>query len=555
MSDIKIQDNWCKGCRICVEMCPGKVLQIDEDAFLRGFHPVVVAHPEDCYVIGEGRAAPCQLACPARLDVQGYVTLISEGRFKEALELIRERIPFPAVCGRVCHRPCESECNRGELDEPLAIAVLKRFVADYEGEIEPPTPAERTWGEKVAVIGAGPAGLTAAYDLVQSGYGVTVFEALPVAGGMLTVGIPAYRLPRDVLQAEIKYIEKTGVEIRTNTPVGGDLTLDDLCQEYDAVFISVGAHKDKKLAIPGEDLEGVLSGVSLLRDLNLGKEIEMSGKVAVIGGGNVAVDAARSALRLGAEKVSILYRRSRAEMPANEWEIEDAEEEGVEIHYLVAPTKILGRNGKVVGLECVRMELGEPDESGRRRPIPIEGSEFTVEADVVVSAIGQVPDLSFLQNNGLETTKWETIAVDTDTLATSGVGIFAGGDAVSGPATAIEAIAAGKKVALSIHRYLRGEPPEREEEEAKVARIEDIHTRELWQEKRQKMPKLSVGDRVHNFEEVEMGFSEEMAVQEASRCLECTVCRQCELLCPDLAIVVSNDAISVSQFLSGKYGV
>jgi homotetrameric NADPH-dependent glutamate synthase len=545
MSDIKIQDNWCKGCRICVEMCPGKVLEIDEGAFLRGFHPVVVVHPEDCYVIGEGRTAPCQLACPAKLDVQGYVTLISEGRFKEALELIRERIPFPAVCGRVCHRPCESECNRSNLDESLAIAALKRFVADYESDIEPPTPVERTRDEKVAIIGAGPAGLTAAYDLVQLGYGVTVFEALPVAGGMLTVGIPAYRLPRDVLQAEIEYIERAGVEIRTNTPIGEEVTLDDLRQEYDAIFISVGAHKSQKLAVLGEDLEGVLSGVSLLRDLNLGKEVKLGGKVAVIGGGNVAVDAARSALRLGAEKVSILYRRSRAEMPANEWEIEDAEEEGVEIHYLAAPTRILGRKGKVVGLECIRMELGEPDESGRRRPIPVEGSEFTVEADVVVSAIGQVPDLSFLQNNGLETTKWGTIAADADTLLTSEAGVFAGGDAVSGPATAIEAIAAGKKAALSIHRYLRDEPLEREEEEAKVARIEDINTRELWQEKRQGMPKLSVRERVRNFEEVELGFTEEIAVQEAGRCLECTVCRQCELLCPDLAIIVSNDKISV----------
>jgi NADPH-dependent glutamate synthase beta subunit-like oxidoreductase len=544
MSDIKIKDNWCKGCYICVDICPGRVLQIDEGAFLRGFHPVAVVRPGDCYVIGEGRTAPCRLACPARLDVQGYVTLISEGRFKEALELIRERIPFPAVCGRVCHRPCEPECNRGELDEPLAIAALKRFVADYEGEIEPPTLAERTRDEKVAIVGAGPAGLTAAYDLVQLGYGVTVFEALPVAGGMLAVGIPAYRLPREVLQAEIEYIEKTGVEIRTNTPIGGDLTLDHLRQEYDAVFISVGAHKSQRLTVPGEDLEGVLSGVSLLRDLNLGKGVELGGRVAVIGGGNVAVDAARSALRLGADKVSILYRRSRAEMPANEWEIEDAEEEGVEIHYLAAPTQILGRNGKVVGLECIRMELGEPDESGRRRPIPIGESEFIMEADVVVSAIGQAPDLSFLRNSGL-ITGWGTIAADADTLATNETGIFAGGDAVSGPATAIEAIAAGKKAALSIHRYLRGEPLEREEEEAKVARIEDINARELWQEKRQKMPKLFVGKRVRNFEEVELGFTEEMAVQEASRCLECTVCRQCELLCPDLAIVVSNGTISV----------
>jgi len=544
MSDVKIKGDWCKGCRICVEICPGKVLQIDESAFLRGFHPVVVVHPEDCYVIGEGRTAPCRLACPARLDVQGYVTLIADGRFQEALELIRERIPFPAVCGRVCHRPCEPECNRSELDEPLAIAALKRFVSDYEGEIEPPTPAERTRDEKVAIIGAGPAGLTAACDLVQLGYGVTVFEALPVAGGMLAVGIPAYRLPRDVLQAEIEYIEKSGVEIRTNTPIGEDLTLDDLRQQYDAVFISVGAHKNKKLTVPGEDLEGVLSGVSLLRDLNLSKGVKLGGNVAVIGGGNVAVDAARSALRLGAEKASILYRRSRAEMPANEWEIEDAEEEGVEIHYLAAPTGILGRNGEVVGLECIRTELGEPDESGRRRPIPVEGSEFIVETDVVVSAIGQAPDLSFLQNSGL-VTRWGTISADADTLATSEAGVFAGGDAVSGPATAIEAIAAGKKAALSIHRYLRGEPLEREEEEAKIACMEDIDTRVLWQEKRQGMPKLSVGGRVRNFEEVELGFTEEAAVQEASRCLECTVCRQCELLCPDLAIIVSNGTISV----------
>ena len=470
--------------------------------------------------------APCEHTCPVNVDAVGYIALIAEGRFEEALDLIRQRNPLPGVCGYVCHHPCEVRCKRGDIDEPIAITSLKRFAADYETRF--PTETRVAVGEpkyeKVAIVGSGPAGLTSAFHLAKQGYRVTIFEALPVAGGMLVTGIPEYRLPREVVHRDIKFITSLGVEIKTNTPIGQDLSIDDLFeQQYKAIFIATGAHKGQRLGVPGDNLEGVFDGVSFLRDMNLGKKLRLKGKVAVIGGGNVAIDSARSALRLGAKEVSIVYRRSRQEMPANAEEIAEAECEGVKIIYLTAPARLLGENGKVKSMECVRMELGEYDASGRRRPISVEGSKFLIDIDTVIAAIGQTPNLSFLPPDcGLESTKGQTFVVDPVTLATTRPGIFAGGDVVTGPATVIEAMAAGERAAISIQRYLRGESMTEGRLRQPEKRVEIPRAEETLEEKgRVRMPTLAHKDRLGSFEEVNLGYSEQMAVEEAKRCLRC----------------------------------
>jgi NADPH-dependent glutamate synthase beta subunit-like oxidoreductase/NAD-dependent dihydropyrimidine dehydrogenase PreA subunit len=410
---------------------------------------------------------------------------------------------------------------------------LKRFVADKvqrsKSNVKRKTSNVKRQASndknEVAVVGSGPAGLTAACFLAREGHFVTVFESLPVAGGMMAVGIPAYRLPRDVLQSEIEAIKALGVEIRTNTAVGpnGDLSLNDLRRDYDAVFVAVGAHGSRRLDVDGEDLAGVLHGVDFLREVNLGHEVTVGEKVVVIGGGNVAIDSAMVAKRLGAQQITILYRRSRQEMPANSWEIEEAEEEGISLHFLATPVRVLGRNGRVTGLECLRMELGEPDESGRRRPVPVAGSEFVVEADTVIVAIGQVLDTGYWR---LGIGDW--IPADPLTLATSVPGIFAGGDAVTGPATVIEAIAAGRRAAESIARYLRGEDLAAGRTLAlpDTSGIEYYTPPAVEPEARIQMPKLSLAERV-GFAETNLGFSESEAVAEASRCLSCAVCSEC----------------------------
>jgi len=358
------------------------------------------------------------------------------------------------------------------------------------------------------------------------GYKVTIFEALPAAGGMLAVGIPDYRLPKENLQKEIDAIMKAGVDIKLNTRIGKDLTIDDIQKDgYKAIFIATGAHESTKLNVPGEDLKGVIHGVSLLRDINLGKEVKIGAKVAVIGGGNVAIDSACSTLRLGSKDVTILYRRSRVEMPASEEEISQAEEDGVKIRYLAAPTKILGSNGNVEGVECIRMELGPPDESGRRQPIPIKGSEFKMECDTVIPAIGQVADLSFISGDGeIRSTDKGTLAVDQETFETSREGIFAGGDVVTGPATIVEAIAAGKEVAKAINSYLQGKRYKKEYKVITPAiHVEPIELGEEEIEKleRPEMPRLPIAARIGNFREVELGLTQEMAIMEAKRCLRC----------------------------------
>jgi heterodisulfide reductase subunit A len=415
-----------------------------------------------------------------------------------------------------------------------------------EQEPAPLPVIEARRDQTVAIIGAGPAGLTAAHDLAIQGYTVTVFEALPVAGGMLAVGIPDYRLPRDVLDREIARIEALGVEIKLNTPVGGEgqVSLHDLRRDHDAVFIAVGAHQERQLRIVNEDLDGVDPGAVFLRALNLGKAVTVGKRVAIVGGGNVAIDAARSALRLGAEEVTIVYRRSRAEMPASPWEIDDAEEEGTRFHFLANPIRILGEDGRVSGMECIRMALGEPDASGRRRPIPIEGSEFVLEADMVIPAIGQMPDLDFMDQGDigsghLQVTRWGTLATDPDTLATEVPGVFAGGDAVNGPATAIEAIAAGKLAAANVHRYLRGEKLAGSRAGLPVVPLEEVDLRRAEKRARVSMPNLPLETRAAGFAEVELGFSQEQAMEEARRCLDCAVCsecRQCVVACQPRAI-------------------
>jgi len=546
----------CTGCGECVKECPVEVDSEFEEGLAKRkavYRPFAQAIPS-AFVIDK-RPSPCKSTCPAHIPVQGYIALIGQGKFNKALALIRETTAFVGTLGRVCHHPCELECKRKDVDSPLAICALKRFAYDVAApSAPPPQPVERTQTEKVAIVGAGPAGLSAAYDLVRKGYGVTVYEALPVAGGMLAVGIPAYRLPKDVLQKEIDYIKALGVEIKLNTPIGRDgaPSLEDLRQSYDAVFLAVGAHRSRKLNIPGEALPGVIHSTDFLRALNLGQEVELGKRVAVIGGGNAAVDAARSAIRLGSE-VTIVYRRSRVEMPAIPAEVDAAAEEGVKLHFLAAPVRILSEDGRVTAMECIRMELGEPDESGRRRPVPIPGSEFTIEVDTVIVSIGQKPDLSPLAE--AEATPWGTLTADPDTMATPLEGLFAGGDAVTGPASAVEAVAAGQRAAESIHRYLRGMDLRagRTFEWPRAADIEVEIPAGTEKAARQGMPALPMSERRSSFKEVELGLTEEQAQAEAARCLSCAVCSEC-LECVSLCEAQAIDHNMREEFVDLQVG-
>ncbi|UCH62755.1 MAG: FAD-dependent oxidoreductase [Fidelibacterota bacterium] len=494
----------------------------------RGTHPIGLVEP-----------SPCTRACPAGVNVKAYVSLIATGRFHEALEVVRQRNPLPGICGRVCTHPCEAVCNLGEIDSPVAVCWLKRFVADYELAHPQaiPEPISRTRKEKVAIVGSGPAGLTAANDLVRLGFGVTVFEALPVAGGMLVAGIPAYRLPRDIVETEIAAIEHLGVEIKTNKPISGEKAIDQLFDGgYSAVFLAIGAHKGLKLGVPGEDeFKGIIDCITFLNEVNLSKGKKPGDKVIVIGGGSSAVDSARTALRLGSDEVYIVYRRSRKEMPAHEAEISAAEQEGVKLHYLAAPVNILGENGKVTGMECQKMKLGKPDSSGRRRPVPIEGSEFVVQADTIITAISQGPDLTNLPGDqGVELTRWNTFAAEEESMATSRPGVFAGGDAVTGPSTVIDAIAAGHVAARSIVRYLNGDPLVQAEIRGEPLESEiKVDQKQREHKKRTSMPMLKVSTRINSFDEVDLGFKETQAVAEAQRCLRCGPCSECFICVPE----------------------
>ena len=474
--------------------------------------------------------APCRLACPAGLNVQAYVQMVKAGKYEEALKIIMEDLPLPGVLGRICPHGCEDACRRCEVDEPVAIRDLKRLAADQFDPRNVQIQCLPAREERVAIIGSGPAGLSAAYHLVRKGIRSTIFEAQPQAGGMLRVGIPEHRLPRDILDKEIELICNLGVEIQTSSPLGPDLTIDDLFEKgFKAVYLAVGAHKGIELGVPGEKAKGVRQGVDFLRELNLTGQVEVKKRVAIIGGGNVAIDVARSAVRKGADEVNIVYRRTRAEMPAWEEEIRAAESEGVKITYLAAPQEVLVEDGEVVGLRCIRMELGEPDSSGRRRPIPIPGSEYDMEIDQLIPAIGQRPDLSSLEEiPGLEFTRWGTIEVDSITYGTGRAGVFAGGDLQSGPWVAIGAVAAGREAAESIERYLDGRDLAEGREPITVENpiYRPIPEKEPTRA-RARMPELPVGDRKENFKEVELGYGEGTGREEADRCLNCGYCCEC----------------------------
>ena len=509
----------CSHCDTCAFVCPqgvqfSVVIDVLREMAIKDGYADPATHEQ-------WGTSPCKASCPANISIPGFIAAIVQGKYADGLKLIKKEMPFPAICGRVCPHPCEEKCNRGKVDEPIAIEYLKRFLADVDLSLEtrykPEIKVERE--QKVAVIGAGPAGLTAAWYLAIEGYRVTVFEKLPVAGGMMAVGIPEYRLPRNILQAEIDAIKELSVDIKLNVEIGKDISFEDLRNDFNAVFISVGCHQALKMRIPGEDnLKGVIDSITFLRDINLGKSPAYKGRLLVIGGGNAAIDSARVAKRLGYDDVAILYRRMREEMPASSWEVEEAIEEGIDLQFLTAPVKILGNNGKVSGLECMRMELAEPDESGRRRPIPIEGSEFTIKADVIVVAIGQRADLSFLsEGHGVDISRRNTIEADPITAATNIPGIFAGGDVASGPGIVVEAVAFGKKAAVSIDRYLKGE-------DMRVGRRKDWKGIEFEPEHaehadRQPMFRLPLAERNRAFKEVDLGFNEEQARREASRCL------------------------------------
>jgi heterodisulfide reductase subunit A len=516
----------CTGCGECDKVCP-VVLPHEWEMKLAQrkavYRPFAQAVP-NAFTIDKRGYPPCRVTCPAGVNAQGYVALISEGRFDEALEVLRRTMPFAGVCGRVCTHLCETECERNKFDEPIAIRALKRFMADYElreGR-QKATPVELTKEDKVAVIGSGPAGIACAYDLVRLGYPVTVFEATPQTGGLLRYGIPEYRLPNKIVDDEISYVEELGVEINTNTPVKN--LKDVLGQGYKAVFLATGALASQKMGIPNEDTTGVIHALDFLKQVNSGEKVSLGQRVAVIGGGNAAVDAARVAKRLGAKDVSIVYRRSRAEMPAIGIEIEEAEQEEIKLYILAAPVRVLTNNARVTGIECIRIELGEPDVSGRRRPIPIEGSEFNMEVDNVIMAIGQTVDKAMLPNE-LEYTSGGTLSVDPVTLQTNVEEVFAGGDVVSGPADVIRAVSAGKEAAISIDRYLR-RVDMKEERPAPLERVKEVSKEGVEVKSRQSMPILEAGER-QGFSEVELGFDENTAIEEAKRCLNCGICSEC----------------------------
>jgi formate dehydrogenase beta subunit len=492
----------------------------------------------------------CQHRCPAHMDIPGYIRLISQGKYLESYKLMLETNPFPTVCGYVCPRPCESKCKRGDFDKPVSIDNLKRFVTDYiyKNRIKIPVPKVEKRKDKVAIIGAGPAGLTAANDLAGMGYQVTVFEKESRVGGMMMWAIPSYRLPREQIMFDVSNIEARGVEIKLNTHIGSpDKGISGLLEDgYKAVFLAVGAQRGRTLEVPGEEgTEGVMDCLDFLKNVSAGNLKSPGKTVAIIGGGNSAVDAARTAKRL-TPNVYIIYRRTRNEMPALDHEIEDAELEGVKFHYLVAPVKVITENGKAKGLECVKMELGEPDSSGRRRPEPIPSSEFVIETDCIITALSQEADLEFLgDDSGVDATKWGTLVVD-DGLKTSKEGVFAGGDVALGPSTIIQCIAQGHLASKSIDCYIRGDSFEESKDKTWVTLIEGDYIQEREsnfdstpREEMEALPKSQRG----SFDLVEFGFTESQAQVEAERCLkcdlsievvaeDCILCGRCSSVCP-----------------------
>ena len=531
---IKIED--CVACGDCVEVCPVEL----PDPFNEGLatrKAVYKLYPQgvpNAYAIEKLGVSPCRDACPAGQRAQGYIAMIREGRYQDALRVIKEDNPFPAICGRICNHRCEQACNRGLLDEPVNIRALKRFVTDtvYAQPRQPVPPAERKYHQRVAIIGSGPAGLTAAQDLAKLGYAVTVFEALPVAGGMLRVGVPEYRLPSEIIEREIQDILDLGIELRLNTKVED---LDQLfAQGFHAVLIAVGAHEGVRLPIPGADLPGVLINTDFLRDVRLGNPPPLGKRVLVLGGGNVAIDCARTAVRLGAE-VHMACLEARDEMPCHPWEAQAAEEEGVVIHGGRSFLRVVDDGqGHVAGVECIRVKSFSFDEQGRLQLKTIPGTEHVLEADTVIFSVGQRVGLDLIKpQSGVEISPRRTIAVDPQTMAAGRPGVFAAGDSVTGTSFVIDAVAAGHKAAQSIHRYLQGEELATAEPQLPVVKFsaaelqQRVAAGELKPQPRLDLPELPPEKRRASFAEVEAGFSEQQARQEADRCLSCAICSEC----------------------------
>ncbi|MGM0452880.1 MAG: FAD-dependent oxidoreductase [Thermodesulfobacteriota bacterium] len=516
----------CVGCGACEQVCPKPIVEVRpmSDRLLH-------LNTED------DALAPCQQTCPAEIDIPRYVRQIKNGEYEAAVNTIRERNPLLLTCGRVCPHPCEEYCRRHIEDDPVSINQLKRFVADLEmnaGQRYPIDKAPDT-DKRVAVIGGGPAGLSAAYFLRRVGHQVDIFEAMPKLGGMLRYGIPEYRLPKAVLDWEIEGILNLGIEAHTNVEMGLDFDLGSLVGAgFDAIFFGVGAWNDYNLKIPGEELSGCFTGIDFLARIGKEEPVQIGRRAAVIGGGNTAIDCARTLVRMGVEKVYLVYRRTRKEMPANEVEIEAADEEGIEFLLLANPKEVKGdEDGNVTGLEYLKMELGEPDASGRRRPVPVEGSETVLDVDTIITAIGQSPDMKFKKEGtrlaSVATTRWNTFDVDPETCQTNVPYIFSAGDSATGPATVVEAIGGGRRACRAIDQFLRGKPVTREPK----ALLSKRHISEslfdavpgVRKSKRTQMPEMPLSERIHNFEEVDQVISESDARYESGRCLNC--CRLC----------------------------
>ncbi len=522
----------CSACGECTDVCPVEVP--NEFDWGIGFRKAIYApFPQatpNAFTVDKRGEPACRANCPAGVNVQGFITLMRNGKFDRALEIVREAIPFAGVLGRVCVSYCEEECERGMVDEALRIRDLHRFLADYErmnGRTKPEVKTDKK--EKVAVVGAGPAGLSCAYHLARMGYPVTVFDAKPEPGGLLRYSIPEYRLPRDVLDDEVQYIKALGVKFKMKTNVKSIKELFD--KGFKAVFIATGASVSRRLKLPGEDAKGVYHAIDFLERVSKHEPVEIGEKVAVVGGGDAAIDSARVALRLGAKEVTIIYRRSFVELPAIKSEVDDAMAEGIRFMLLTNPVEVLtSADGRMTGVRCVKMRLGEPDSSGRRRPVPIPGSEFTIALDNLIVAAGQVADPEGLHREVKCHERWGTVEVDPITMATDTPGVFAGGDVVLGPATAVKAVGHGRAAAVSIDRYLRGE----DISEGRVSTRRRVQSYEVDKsgveiEHRVPMPRAPPAVRSDNFGEVELGFNEESAVVEAERCLGCAVCCECKL--------------------------
>lgn len=531
-----VKEGVCTGCGECSNVCPVS-LPSEWDEGLADRKAIYRAFPQAVpitFTIDKKDRAPCTTTCPAGINVQGYVQLIGQGKYREAVDLIRQRLPLPGVLGRVCPHPCESQCRRKAVDSAIAIRDLKRFAADQVNLADLPVPEIEDREEKIAVVGSGPAGLTVAYYLRLQGFQVTIFEALPVLGGMLRVGIPDYRLAPERLYREIDFLLSHGIDTRTSVRLGDDFTLNDLTEAgFKAIFLAIGAHKAMRLGLPGEETaQGVIDAMQFLREVNLGDRQLPGKRIAVVGGGNVAIDAARVARRLGAETVTVVYRRSQTEMPAYAEEIQGARDEGIEFAYLTAPVRIVAEHDRVTGFECMRTELGPPDDTGRRRPTPVKGSAFVIECDAVIPAIGQQIDVTWAESlPELNLTARHTIVVDPATMQTSLPHVFAAGDAVSGPATVIEAVAAGRKAVTAIQRFLDGE--DMEEVSRSMAATPKPGTdwapiRESATAKARVQPAhITMDARMASFDEVDTAMTESDAQQEASRCLNCGVCSEC----------------------------